>query len=159
VIRAATSADFETIYTIINDAAQKYKGVIPADCWHEPYMSRAELAREIAAGVNFYGVEEDGVLVAVMGIQHVQDVTLIRHAYTRPAFLGRGYGSALLAHLRGLTTRPILIGTWADAIWAIRFYEQRGFYVVPREEKEMLLRRYWTVPDRQIKTSVVLREA
>ncbi|MDE3154329.1 MAG: GNAT family N-acetyltransferase [Acidobacteriota bacterium] len=158
MLRPTTPADFDVILAIINDAAQAYAGVIPADCWTEPYMPADELRREIAHGVVFWGDEEDGQLVGVMGTQDVQDVTLIRHAYVRTDRRGRGIGSRLLAHLRGRTTRPILIGTWAAADWAIRFYEQHDFVVVPAPEKDVLLRRYWTVPERQMATSVVLRE-
>ncbi|MEJ5311654.1 MAG: GNAT family N-acetyltransferase [Anaerolineae bacterium] len=146
------------MYVIINDAAQAYRGVIPADRWHEPYMSREELRHEIEAGVRFWGYEEDGVLVGVMGIQDVQDVTLIRHAYVYIARRGQGIGSKLLTHLRTLTERPILIGTWAAATWAIRFYEKHGFRQVSWEEKERLLRTYWYIPERQVETSVVLAQ-
>jgi N-acetylglutamate synthase-like GNAT family acetyltransferase len=146
------------IYEIINDAAQAYREVIPVDRWKEPYMSKDELRREIDEGVIFWGYEEDGELVGVTGIQHVQDVTLIRHAYVRTAKRNQGIGGKLLAHLRKQTTRPILIGTWADAVWAIRFYEKHGFRLVSSEEKERLLRKYWSVPERQIETSVVLAD-
>jgi GNAT superfamily N-acetyltransferase len=145
------------MFEIINAAAEAYRGVIPADCWHEPYMSAQELEREIAAGVVFWGYEAaDGELLGVMGIQEVRDVDLIRHAYVRPGVQGRGVGSALLEHLRGLTTRRILIGTWAAAEWAVRFYQRHGFQLVSPQDKATLLRKYWTVSDRQIETSVVL---
>ncbi len=156
MIRACTSEDFETIYAIVNDAAQAYKGVIPADRWHEPYMPREDLCHEIDAGVRFWGYEEDGALVGVMGIQDAQDVTLIRHAYVYTARRGQGVGSKLLAHLRALADWPLLIGTWAAAMWAIRFYERHGFRQVSWEEKERLLRKYWDIPERQVETSVVL---
>ena len=155
-IRPCGPADTAALFAIINAAAEAYRGVIPADCWHEPYMPRADLEREIAAGVAFSGYEEDGVLAGVMGIQPVKDVDLIRHAYTHPAQQGKGIGAKLLAHLRGLTTRRILIGTWADAAWAIRFYERHGFALTAPEEKDRLLKTYWTVSPRQIETSVVL---
>lgn len=158
MIRPCTETDFETMYAIINDAAQAYKGVIPADRWHEPYMPRAELRHEIAAGVRFWGYEEDGALVGVMGIQDMQDVTLIRHAYVYTARRGQGIGGKLLAHLLTLADRPILIGTWAAATWAIRFYEKHGFRQVSWEEKERLLRTYWDIPERQVETSVVLAQ-
>lgn len=158
MIRQCDSDDFGAIYTIINDGAQAYKGVIPADRWHEPYMSKEELRREIEAGVTFFGYEKDSALVGVMGIQDVQDVTLIRHAYVSTAHQRHGIGSALLTHLRRQTSRPILIGTWADATWAVRFYEKHGFRLTSPEEKERLLRKYWTIPDRQIETSVVLAD-
>jgi len=155
-IRRCNQEDFEEIYEIINDAAQAYKGVIPPDCWKEPYMSREELGREMESGIEFWGYEEEGKLMGVMGIQHVQDVTLIRHSYVRTAKRRQGIGGKLLSHLRGKTTRPILIGTWADATWAIRFYQKHGFKLIPLEEKDRLLRRYWSIPERQIETSVVL---
>ena len=143
---------------IINDSAQAYRGVIPADCWHEPYMPHTELAQQIASGVEFWGYTQDGTLCGVMGIQDVADVTLIRHAYVRTAHRNRGIGAELLTHLRGLTRKPILIGTWAAATWAIRFYEKQGFALVSGEHKNSLLKKYWSIPDRQIETSVVLAE-
>ena len=158
MIRQCEEGDFEPIYSIINDAAQAYKGVIPADCWKEPYMSEDELQHEMDEDVVFWGYEEDGALIGVMGIQHVQDVTLIRHAYVRITKQNRGIGGKLLSYLRQETTRPILIGTWADAVWAIRFYENHGFRPVSPEEKDRLLREYWSVPERQIETSVVLAD-
>jgi len=156
MIRRCDEQDFEAIYEIVNDAATAYRGVIPADCWAEPYMPPEKLRAEIAAGVVFWGYEDDGALAGVMGIQHVRDVTLIRHAYVRTASQRRGIGVALLASLEAQTDRPVLIGTWADAGWAIRFYEKHGFRLVSREEKDRLLRAYWTVNERQIETSVVL---
>jgi len=143
---------------VINDGAQAYRGVIPADRWHEPYMPDEDLAREIAAGVTFLGFYEGGRLIGVMGSQPVADVTLIRHAYTRTEAQGRGIGSALLREiLSSLKGTTVLIGTWKAAAWAIRFYEGRGFILVSDAEKERLLRRYWTIPERQIEESVVLR--
>ncbi len=158
MIRKCDDTDFEVIYEIINDGAEAYKGVIPADRLKEPYMDRDELRHEIDAGVEFWGYEEAGELLGVMGIQHVLDVTLIRHAYVQTARQNRGIGGKLLLHLRTMTSRPILIGTWADASWAIRFYEKHGFRVVTVEEKNRLLKKYWSIPDRQIETSVVLAE-
>jgi GNAT superfamily N-acetyltransferase len=158
MLRACTSADIQQMFEVINDGAQAYRGVIPEDCWHEPYMPMADLQRELDAGVRFWCAEENGRIEAVMGIQDVKDVALIRHAYTRTAGQGKGVGSKLLAHLTQATHRPILIGTWAAAAWAIKFYEGRGFEVVSAAEKERLLRKYWTVSDRQIAESVVLRE-
>lgn len=158
VIRRCDDRDFETIYTIINDAAEAYKGVIPADRWHEPYMPKEALCREIESGVRFWGYEQDGVLVGVMGIQDVKDVTLIRHAYVRTVDRGKGIGGKLLGELQRLTTRPILIGTWAAADWAIRFYERHGFRRVTAEEKDRLLKKYWSIPARQVETSVVLAD-
>jgi len=158
MIRKCDDTDFEAIYEIVNDGAQAYKGVIPADRLKDPYMDRDELRHEIDAGVEFWGYEEAGELLGVMGIQHVLDVTLIRHAYVQTARQNRGIGGKLLLHLRTMTSRPILIGTWADASWAIRFYEKHGFRVVTVEEKNRLLKKYWSIPDRQIETSVVLAE-
>lgn len=140
----------------MNQAAEAYRGVIPADCWHEPYMSRAELDREIDAGVAFSGYEADGELAGVMGIQPVKDVELIRHAYVSPARQRHGIGSALLERLGEPTGRPLLVGTWAAADWAVRFYERHGFEPVARERTAQLLRTYWDISDRQIETSVVL---
>jgi GNAT superfamily N-acetyltransferase len=158
MIRSCDARDFDQIWEIVNDGAQAYKGIIPADRWTEPYMSRDKLRHEIDAGVVFSGFEEDGTLAGVMGIQQVQDVTLIRHAYVRTSSRNRGIGAKLLAHLREMTDRPVLIGTWADAVWAVRFYEKHGFRVVDPQEKNRLLKKYWDVPQRQIETSVVLAE-
>jgi N-acetylglutamate synthase-like GNAT family acetyltransferase len=158
MIRRCDDRDFELICAIINDGARAYKGIIPADRWTEPYMSREELRRQIAEGVVFWGYEESGTLAAVMGIQQVQDVTLIRHAYVRTSSQKRGIGAQLLSHLRGLVSAPVLIGTWADAVWAIHFYEKHGFQLVEPKEKDRLLRKYWTIPERQIETSVVLAD-
>jgi GNAT superfamily N-acetyltransferase len=157
-VRQCHNHEFDAIYSIINDAAQAYKGIIPADRWKEPYMPRNELRHEMDEGVVFWGYEEDGDLVGVMGIQHVQDVTLIRHAYVRPARQNQGIGGKLLSTLRQQTTRPVLIGTWADAVWAVRFYEKHGFRLVSPAEKERLLRKYWSIPARQVETSVVLAD-
>jgi len=158
MIRECVTADFDAIHEIINDAAEAYRGVIPSDRWHEPYMSREALAAEIRDGVRFWGWEEQGQLVGVMGIQDVKDVTLIRHAYARTVRRGDGIGGKLLGHLRSLTQRPLLIGTWAAASWAIRFYEKHGFRLVDEAQKAALLRKYWNIPERQIETSVVLAE-
>ena len=158
MIRRCADRDFEAIWTIINDGAQAYRGIIPADRWTEPSMSREQLEDEIAEGVVFWGYEENGALVGVMGIQRVQDVTLIRHAYVRSSNQKGGIGGQLLSHLRDLASSPVLIGTWADAAWAIRFYERYGFQQVGPEEKSRLLKHYWSVPERQIETSVVLAD-
>jgi N-acetylglutamate synthase-like GNAT family acetyltransferase len=158
MIRPCTNRDFEEIYEIINDGAQAYKGVIPADRWKEPYMTKEELRHEMDEGITFWGDEEGGRLLGVMGIQPVQDVTLIRHAYVRTASRSQGVGGTLLAHLRKQATRPILIGTWAAAVWAICFYEKHGFRRVSAAEKGRLLKKYWSIPERQIETSVVLAE-
>lgn len=156
MIRQCDNNDFEVIYAIINDAAEAYNGVIPEDCWETPYMSKEELRHEIEDGVVFWGYEEGGELIAVMGAQPVQDVVLIRHAYVRTARQNQGIGGRLLSELRRQANRPILIGTWADASWAIRFYEKHGFRLVSPVEKERLLRKYWSISERQIETSVVL---
>ena len=158
MIRQCRSDEFEVIGEIINDAAQAYQGVIPEDRWHEPYMSPAELEEQVKQGVIFWGTEQDGKLLGVMGIQPVQDVTLIRHAYVRTACRNCGIGSNLLKHLRTLTDRPILIGTWAAAVWAVAFYEKHGFRKVTPVEKDRLLKKYWSIPERQIETSVVLAD-
>ncbi len=158
MIRQCDNSEVELIYSIINDAAEAYRGVIPGDCWKEPYMSKDELQHEIDQGVVFWGYEQDGELVGVMGIQHLQDVTLIRHAYVRAAKRNQGIGGKLLSSLRQQATRPLLVGTWADALWAIRFYENHGFQLVSWEEKERLLRKYWSIPERQVETSVVLAD-
>jgi GNAT superfamily N-acetyltransferase len=158
MIRECNEGDFEQIWSIINDSAQAYRGIIPADRWSEPYMSRAELRRQIEEQVVFWGCEERDVLIGVMGLQQVEDVTLIRHAYVRTHRQKRGTGALLLAHLRDLTSAAVLIGTWEDAVWAIRFYEKHGFRLVSPAEKDRLLRRYWSIPERQIETSVVLAD-
>ena len=158
MIRDCDDGDVAAIRTIINAAAHAYKGVIPADRWTEPYMPEAELRGEIEAGVGFCGYLEDGRLRGVMGTQEIEDVTLIRHAYVAPAHQRRGIGGALLDRVAGETTTPILIGTWADAGWAVRFYRKHGFRLVPAAAARILLKRYWSIPDRQIETSVVLAD-
>jgi N-acetylglutamate synthase-like GNAT family acetyltransferase len=156
VIRKCTDSDFELILEIINDAAQAYKGVIPADCWREPYMSREELKHEIEDRVYFWGFEDEVSLIGVMGIQDKGDVILIRHAYVRSNKRNQGIGARLLHFLESTTEKPILIGTWADATWAIAFYKKNGYRLLPEKEKNRLLRKYWTIPRRQVVTSVVL---
>ncbi len=158
MIRQCDASEVELIYSIINDAAEAYRGVIPGDRWEEPYMAKDELQHEIDQGVVFWGYEQDGELVGVMGIQHLQDVTLIRHAYVRTAKQNQGIGGKLLSSLRQQATRPLLVGTWADALWAIRFYENYGFQLVSWEEKERLLKKYWSIPERQVETSMVLAD-
>jgi len=158
MIRRCSDLDFELIWAIINDGAQAYKGIIPADRWTEPYMSREKLQHELDEGVVFWGYEESGTLIGVMGLQQVQNVTLIRHAYVCSSYQKRGIGARLLSHLRELANGPVLIGTWADAVWAIRFYERYGFQKVGPQEKNRLLKKYWTVPERQVETSVVLAD-
>ena len=158
-IRLSRPDERARILAIITAAAEAYRGVIPDDCWHDPYMSLEELEREMAAGVVFWGHESNGELTGIMGIQHVLDVDLIRHAYVLPALQGSGIGSRLLAHLAQVATRPVLVGTWAAADWAIRFYQRHGFELVPEALKVTLLKTYWTIPERQIETSVVLSRA
>jgi GNAT superfamily N-acetyltransferase len=155
-IRPCRDDERDAILAIVNAAAEAYRGVIPADRWHEPYMSREELDREIAAGVVFWGHEAGGALAGVMGIQPVRDFDLIRHAYVSPASQRHGVGGALLEHLAGTAGRGMLVGTWSAAEWAIRFYRGHGFELVPPERKAALLKAYWAIPDRQIETSVVL---
>jgi N-acetylglutamate synthase-like GNAT family acetyltransferase len=156
MIRRCKEADFNTIFEIINDAAQAYKGIIPQDRWHEPYMSLAELRTQIDDGIVFWGLERDGRLLGIMGIQDKGDVTLIRHAYVASRAQKGGIGKKLLQHLQGMTEKPILIGTWAAASWAVSFYQKNGYALVSEEEKNRLLRRYWSIPERQVETSVVL---
>ncbi|HEY2064347.1 MAG TPA: GNAT family N-acetyltransferase [Gemmatimonadaceae bacterium] len=158
VIRQSLAGDFTDVLTIINDAAGAYRGAIPADRWHEPYMPADELASEIACGVVFWVAVQDGRVAGVMGMQDKGDVALVRHAYVASSTQRSGVGTRLLHHVRALTEKPILIGTWAAASWAIEFYERNGFTVVPRDEKERLLRTYWSIPARQIETSVVLAD-
>ena len=158
MIRKLLPSDFDSILKVVNNAAQAYKGVIPDDRWKEPYMSAEELEKEIEAGVVFYGWIEDNALLGVMGVQSVKDTTLIRHSYVLTKHQRRGIGGKLLKHLISLAkTSEILVGTWASAIWAIRFYEKHGFKLVSLEEKDRLLRKYWKIPERQIETSIVLR--
>jgi GNAT superfamily N-acetyltransferase len=156
VIRPCRSDEREAILGVVNAAAEAYRGVIPADRWRDPYMPGAELDEAITAGVAFWGCEIDGELVGVMGIQPVGDVELIRHAYVVPARQGLGIGGLLLEDLMQRSTRQVLVGTWAAAEWAIRFYRRHGFALVAPEQTAELLRRYWTIPPRQIETSVVL---
>jgi GNAT superfamily N-acetyltransferase len=155
-IRACREQDREAIFEIINAAAEAYRGVIPADRWHDPYMPLDELDGEIAAGVVFWGYEDGGALIGIMGIQRVGEFDLIRHAYVSPEAQGRGAGSALLEHLAGLAERRILVGTWAAADWAVRFYQRHGFELVSPERKTALLHSHWDIPERQVETSVVL---
>jgi GNAT superfamily N-acetyltransferase len=156
MIRRCADDDLPAMDAIINEAAAAYRGVIPADCWHEPYMARSDLVAEIAAGVDFWGWEEAGVLGGVMGLQQVRDATLIRHAYVRPSLQNRGIGGALLTTLAARTAGSLLVGTWADAEWAIRFYRRHGFHLVPTGDKDNLLSSYWSITPRQRQTSVVL---
>ncbi|HXZ13059.1 MAG TPA: GNAT family N-acetyltransferase [Candidatus Sulfotelmatobacter sp.] len=158
MIRRCIEQDFEAIGGIINDGARRYQGVIPADRWKDPYMSPEELRHEINEGVEFWGYETGGTLVGVMGLQHVKEVMLIRHAYVLTSHQNQGIGAKLLSRLTKSADRPVLIGTWAAASWAIRFYEKHGFRLVSREEKERLLSKYWNIPQRQVESSVVLAD-
>jgi GNAT superfamily N-acetyltransferase len=155
-IRRCRDDERDAVLAIVNAAAEAYRGVIPADRWREPYMESRELESEIAAGVRFWGYESGGELVGVMGVQAVREVDLIRHAYVLPDSQRRGVGAALLRHLRAISARRMLVGTWAAADWAIRFYRRHGFELVSPERKTALLKTYWTIPDRQIEASVVL---
>ena len=156
ISKLATSG-FQAILTVVNDAAIAYKGKIPSDRWKEPYMSAQELKEEIEGGVQFYGLKDNNVLVAVMGIQLVKDVTLIRHAYVLTSYQRKGYGGKLLKHLLALAeTSTLYVGTWEAADWAIKFYQKNGFKLVSKEEKNKLLKKYWSIPERQVETSVVL---
>ncbi len=155
-IRRCRDDERAAILEIVNAAAEAYRGVIPADRWHEPYMPAEELDAEIAAGIEFWGYEADGELVGVMGVQPVRDVVLIRHAYVAPESQRGGVGGALLGRLMDGQERLVLVGTWKAADWAIRFYERHGFELVSTERATELLRTYWTIPDRQVETSVVL---
>ena len=157
-IRKSRETDFVTILAIINDAAQAYRGVIPVDRWHDPYMPEDELTEEIADGVVFLVAEKEGHLSGVMGMQDKGEVALIRHAYIIPRMQRKGVGTALLHHVISLTSKPILVGTWAAARWAVKFYQRNGFTLLPEADKDTLLRRYWSIPERQIKTSMVLAD-
>lgn len=158
MIRRCRDEDVDTIWEIINTAASAYEGVIPEDRWAEPYMSMAELEHEIEDGVQFWVYEEQGELLGLMGMQRADDVSLVRHAYVRPTRQREGIGGRLLSHLRRKAELPLLVGTWAAASWAIRFYEKNGFRLVSSEEKDKLLNRYWSIPARQVETSVVLAD-
>jgi len=158
MIRACVENDLLDIYNIVNDAAHAYRGVIPADCWKEPYMPIEELRHEVSEGVQFLGYELKGRLIAVMGQQSKEQAALIRHAYVRTEYRNQGIGGQLLAELRTRTTQPLLVGTWAAARWAVAFYEKHGFHLVPATAKAKLLRKYWSISKRQIETSVVLCE-
>jgi GNAT superfamily N-acetyltransferase len=159
IVRICCDNDRTAILAIINAAAAAYRGVIPDDRWHDPYMSLQEFDGEIEAGVTFWGYERDETLIGVMGIQPVRDVDLVRHAYVLPGNQRHGVGAALISHLRSLSKRRMLVGTWADATWAISFYRRHSFELVPPERKTELLKTYWGISDRQIETSVVLENA
>jgi N-acetylglutamate synthase-like GNAT family acetyltransferase len=157
-IRSSHEGDLAQMHAIINEAAQAYRGVIPEDRWREPYMPREELEREIAQGITFWVAEEDGSMVGIMGVQDRGAVTLVRHAYVGPATQRKGVGSRLLHHVQSLIDKPVLIGTWAAASWAIDFYRRNGFTVLSESDTRRLLRTYWSIPERQVDTSVVLAD-
>ena len=159
MIRRCRDEDFEVILQIINDGARAYQGIIPEDRWHDPYMKSEELVQDIKDDIVFWGYEEKNILTAVMGVQDKADVTLIRHAYVRTSRRNHGIGGKLLRFLESTTTKPILIGTWAAANWAVGFYEKNGYRLLKAEEKDRLLVKYWTIPERQRETSVVLANA
>ena len=157
MINEYTKSDTSTILHIINDASLRYKGIIPDDCWHEPYMSEQELVDEFKYGVHMYGYHLNNKLIGVIGIQEVKDVILIRHAYTLTSQQGKGTGSALLEYLlKKNQNSRLLVGTWKNAVWAIRFYEKFGFILHAKEQSTLLLKKYWKIPSKQIKNSVVL---
>jgi N-acetylglutamate synthase-like GNAT family acetyltransferase len=158
LIRRGCESDTPAILTIINAAAEAYRGVIPVDRWREPYMPADVLDEEIAHGVMFWVAEEDGLVLGVMGLQDKGDVALVRHAYVSPGVQRKGVGTSLLRHVQSLMRKPVLIGTWADATWAIDFYGRNGFTLLANQEKDALLRKYWSIPERQIETSVVLAD-
>jgi len=158
MIRKCTESDINAIFGIVNNAALAYKGVIPADRWHDPYMPAEEIRHEIKDEVIFWGFEQDGCLAGVMGIQDKGAVALIRHAYVPTRLRRQGIGAKLLRHLESLTEKPIMVGTWKAASWAVSFYEKNGYFLVSEKEKDLLLRKYWSIPERQIATSVVLAQ-
>jgi N-acetylglutamate synthase-like GNAT family acetyltransferase len=158
MIRPVTKQDFDDVFAIINDAAIAYKGIIPEDRWHEPYMPKEELNAQLEDGVKFSCYIENNQIIGVMGIQDKTDVNLIRHAYVRTTQRKKGIGTLLLQQLINESDKPILIGTWKAATWAVSFYEKHGFTVVSDEDKDTLLRKYWKIPGRQVETSVVLAD-
>ena len=159
MIKEYTKSDSFKILYVINNAAIRYKGIIPDNCWHEPYMSKEELANEFADGVRMFGYNHNDQLIGVIGVQEIKDVTLIRHAYTLVAHQGKGIGSTLLKYLlkRNKNSR-LLVGTWKDAVWAIRFYEKFDFILHTKKQTVLLLKKYWKIPLKQIETSVVLEK-
>ncbi len=159
MIRKLDNTEFQTIFDIVNDAAEVYRGKIPSDCWREPYMSKEEIAKEIRTGIQFYCYTEKNVIVAVMGIQLIGGITLIRHAYTLASYQRKGIGEKLLKHLINIAqTQRILVGTWETSTWAINFYQKHHFLMLSREETKGLLKKYWDIPELQVETSVVLEQ-
>ena len=159
MITECTKKNISNILYVINDASLKYKGIIPNDCWHEPYMTKQKLISEFANGVRMFGYKKDSNLVGVMGIQELKDVTLIRHAYILTQYQGLGIGKSLLQHLFKIKTSScLLVGTWRDATWAIQFYEKFGFVLHTKKQTAQLLKKYWSLPSKQIENSVVLKK-
>ena len=157
MIKEYKKKDINKILNIINDASLKYKGVIPNNCWHEPYMSEDELIDEISDGVHMFGYHNNKKLISVIGIQEVKDATLIRHAYTLTSYQGKGIGSALLEYLLKKNQKSrLLVGTWRKAEWAIQFYKKFGFIIHSKDQSTILLKKYWKIPAKQIDNSVVL---
>ncbi len=157
MISEYNKTNISKILHVINDASLRYKGIIPDDCWHEPYMSKQELIDEFSDGVCMYGYHHNNILIGVIGTQEVKDVILIRHAYTLTTFQGKGTGSALLEYLlRKNQNSRLLVGTWRNATWAIRFYEKFGFILHAKDQSTLLLNKYWKLPSKQIENSVVL---
>jgi len=159
LVRRSLETDSIAMLAIVNDAAHAYRGVIPTDRWRDPYMSPDELENEIAAGVIFWVAEEKQRLLGVMGIQDKGEVALVRHAYIAPSAQRKGMGTRLLHHVEGLSGKPVLVGTWADASWAIKFYRRNGYTVVSEKDRQSLLQKYWSIPQRQIETSIVLADS
>ena len=159
MITECTKKNISNILYVINDASLKYKGIIPNDCWHEPYMTKQKLISEFANGVRMFGYNKDSNLVGVMGIQELKNVTLIRHAYILTQYQGLGIGKSLLQHLFKIKTSScLLVGTWRDATWAIQFYEKFGFLLHTKKQTAQLLKKYWNLPSKQIENSVVLEK-
>ncbi len=157
MISEYTKSDNSKILYVINNAAARYKGIIPDNCWHEPYMSKQELVDELADGVHMFGYHLNNKLIGVIGIQKIKDVVLIRHAYTLTSYQGKGIGSALLEYLlKKNKNSRLLVGTWRNAAWAVRFYEKFDFILHTKDRSTLLLKRYWKIPSKQIKNSVVL---
>ena len=157
MITEYTKSDISNILAVINDAALKYKGIIPDNCWHEPYMTERKLVNEFTNGVRMFGYKKNNILVGVMGIQKLKNITLIRHAYTLTSYQGTGIGKSLLQYLLEINQNScLLVGAWKDAAWAIKFYKKFGFVLHTKEKTKQLLKKYWRIPSKQIENSVVL---